>query len=78
MQIIFTNSFRLNFVRPANVLTAFSSKVASYSGREAPTLKMGSVCFPHFFFFEGLTSGLLLIGSWPDDTFFVVSRTVLE
>ena len=42
-----------------------------YSGREALSLKIGSV-------FGGSTSGLMLIGLRPDDTFFVVSRTVLE
>ena len=48
----------------------------------------GLVCFSHYykfiillliiFFCEGeATSGLMLIGSQPDDTFFVVSCTIL-
>ena len=47
------------------------NKLSIYLGREALSLKMGSVL-------GGSTSGLMLIGSRPDDTFFVVARTVLE
>ena len=45
-----------------------------YSGREAPSLKMGSVCFSYYYFYYfyyyfyfggGSTSGLMLIGSRP-------------
>ena len=61
----------------------------NYSGREAPSLKMQSVClfvFFLFFFCFFLGGGgpfadfalWTLIGSRPDDTFFFVSRTVLE
>ena len=46
-----------------------------YSGREAPSLKMGAVFFCQFL---GVADFALwtLIGLRPDDTFFVVSRTV--
>ena len=52
------------------------SKANNYSGRKAPSLKMGSVCFSYYYyyllllFWGGLTSGLMLIGSQPPrDTF---------
>ena len=51
-----------------------------YSGREAPSLKMGLVCFLFLSSsFLGFADFALwtLIGSRPDDMFFVVSRTVL-
>ena len=47
-----------------------------YLGREAPSLKMH-----YFFLFFSSFADLAqwtVIGSRPDDTFFVVSRTVLE
>ena len=48
----------------------------SYSGRKAPSLKMQMVCFS--FSFGGSTSSLMLIGSRPHDTSFVVSRTAVN
>ena len=64
--------------------------IVNYKDREAPRLKIHSVClfvcllvcllFCVFFFVFSFTdfSFWTLIGSRPDDTFFVVSRTVLE
>ena len=49
----------------------YGIEIYNYSGREAPSHKMGSLCFYSFFSFADFALWTL-IGSWPDDTFFVV------
>ena len=46
----------------------------NYSGHEAPSLKIH--CLKKYIFPFADFALWMLIGLWPDDTFFVVSRTV--
>ena len=66
----FKESERAN--KPGRILTGVPQP--DYSGREAPSHNMGSVCFQSFLWFANFALWTLT-GLWPDDMFFVVCRS---